>query len=105
MAAIVLLLLALLGSVRSSEISFERIEPKNRPTVESVEKALSVRAVQCMGFTVHGGADSYITRWHPGVAVDVEWKPEKPGGVPRVKRLKFRARRERENFIPLRYAP
>jgi len=100
-----LLFLTFLPSVRSGEISFEKVEPKARPTVEAVEKALSVRAVQCIVFTAHGGADSYVTRWHSCVAVDVEWEPDKRGGVPRVTRLKFRPRREGENFIPLRRAP
>ncbi len=98
------MLLILLLALGGASVPFDLLPPERRPTREAVERALCVRAGGFGFANTRWGFDSYLTRWHPCVAVDVLWQIDKRGDI-RVTRVSFRLRGEKENFLPLRRRP
>jgi hypothetical protein len=92
-----ILLLALGGAT----VRFDILPPERRPTPEAVERVLALRPAGFAQMTMLGGSDSFLTRWHPRVVVDVHWQFDNRRVV-RVNRVSFRLRRDKENLLPWR---
>src|SRR5262249_50396324 len=86
------------------EISFEKLAPHQRPTLEAVKEVLAVRAVGNIAFTLLSGSESYLTRWHLRVVIDIDWQLD-DNRVVRVTRLKFRLKTKGEAFFYYRRGP
>jgi hypothetical protein len=94
----------LLLSLSEPALSFEKLAPGQRPTLEAVKKVLAVCAEGNTIFTLHTYSASYLTRWLPRVVVDIESRSD-DNGIWRVVRLKFRLRTEKEVFLYYRHGP
>src|SRR5262245_1931742 len=91
----------LLFALGEPTLSFEALAPAKCPTGEAVEKVLGVCAAGTSTFALRRGSDTYLTRWHPRVVIDIDWQFDN-NRVARVTRLKVRLKREGENFLPFR---
>jgi hypothetical protein len=102
MRSIVTLLLLICGEL---EFSFAKWAPNQRPTTQAVQQVLGVNAWGTLFLNADSGSGSYLTRWHPGVVLYLDWQRDN-NNVARVTWLKVRLRTENDGpFGPFPHRP
>jgi hypothetical protein len=74
---------------------------ESHPTREAVEKVFAVRAVGNLTSTLHSFSASYLSRWLPGIVIDIDSQVDETGAF-RVIRLGFRFKTKEDFFLPIR---
>jgi hypothetical protein len=88
-------------SIAQSACPIEKAPLETHPSLESVKKVLCPSAVGNITFSLSGFTASYISRWIPGIVVDIDCQYDEKD-VPRVTGLQLRLRSKDDSFLPIK---
>jgi hypothetical protein len=95
-----MIIAVLMLSIAQAAYTSEKSPPDHGPSLEAVQKVFGVRSVGNMTFTLSSFSASYLSRWLPGMVIDIDSRSDETG-ISRVTRIGFRLRTNEDFFFPI----